>query len=339
MLSQNRKTIITAIATIAIGVTSMGGVANAQNVANGQTVVNTQDVPNTQGYQFPPSNAVPQFQEKSAPAASQPGKPVLNKQVSSVQPASVQPASVQPARVQPARVQPARVQPARVRPARPMSYPTQRPVPYGARRAPVYGAAPYGLPNYGAPNNRRPMPGSMQQPRYSRPAAQPYAMPYNNRPAYAAPYGNSYNNRPAYGNPYNRGSYGNPYNQGSYQPYNNPYNRRPSNNGPFDQFGGGPFNGNNPPWEEWPFGAPDSFWNRKQNPFKEQNPTDWFQPEDPKEGMAVMWDDLIAAPDDLGTMPGGWTVPSVRVPNPVDLEDQLERASKEVPDLIQVYTD
>jgi hypothetical protein len=36
-----------------------------------------------------------------------------------------------------------------------------------------------------------------------------------------------------------------------------------------------------------------------------------------------MWEDLISSGDDLGIMLGGWTVPSVSVPNPVDLEDQL----------------
>ena len=205
-----------------------------------------------------------------------------------------------------------------------------------------------------------PYPAQRAAPYYGGPGApRPYNMPYNNRPVYGnVPYGRQYNpgpynnsyNRGPYNNPYNRGPYNNPYNRGPYNnpynrgPYNNPYNRD-SNNGPFgggspfDNFGGGPFNSNNPPWEEWPLGAPDSFWNRKENPFKNQNPTDWFQPEDPKEGMAVMWDDLIAAPDDLGTMPGGWNVPSISVPNPVDLEDQLEEASKEVPDLIRVYND
>jgi len=74
-------------------------------------------------------------------------------------------------------------------------------------------------------------------------------------------------------------------------------------------------------------------------PFKDQKPSDWFQPGDPKEGAAIMWDDLISAPDDIGTMPGGWTPPSISVPNPVDLEDQFEKASKEVPDLIRVYSD
>ncbi len=172
---------------------------------------------------------------------------------------------------------------------------------------------------------------------------QGYPMPYpsqrgmnpNRPPNYAArgPYGPG---PQPYGNPYAQGPYGNPYNQG---PYGNPYNRGPNNSGPFKNFGGGPFNSNSAPWETWPFGGRDSFWSRKELPFKNQNPTDWFKPGDPKEGMAVMWDDLIAAPDDLGTMPGGWHVPAVSVPNPVDLEDQLEKASKEVPDLIRVYND
>jgi hypothetical protein len=133
---------------------------------------------------------------------------------------------------------------------------------------------------------------------------------------------------------------------GSQSPYSRQYNRGPNSGGPFggdnffDKFGFGPFSkGGGAPWEKWPFGGKDSFWSRKESPFNNQNPSDWFQPEDPKEGLAIMWDDLISAPDDIGTMPGGWYVPSVSVPNPVDLEDQFEKASKEVPDLIRIYTD
>ncbi len=135
----------------------------------------------------------------------------------------------------------------------------------------------------------------------------------------------------------------NPYIDGTYTskpppPVNNPNTgRRGGGSGPFKNMGFGPFNGNDAPWETWPFGSKDSFWSRKEFPLKNQHPSDWFNPGDPKEGLAVMWDDLIAAPDDIGTMPGGWNIPSVRVPNPVDLEDQLEKASKEVPDLIRVY--
>jgi hypothetical protein len=182
-----------------------------------------------------------------------------------------------------------------------------------------------------------------------RPTPQMPMMPYNQanpnqQNFYQQPY-NPYN-RPYNGNAYNYVPQ-NPYNQGAYR--GNPYYRQGPNNNSFGPFGGGnpfnnfsnsPFNNNNAaPWESWPFGGQDSFWNRKELPFKNQNPTDWFKPGDPKEGIAIMWDDVIAAPDDLGTMPGGWHVPSVSVPNPIDLEDQLEQASKEIPDLIRVYSD
>jgi len=206
-------------------------------------------------------------------------------------------------------------QPARVTQGYPIPYPAQNlpqqrrfnPAPYGApRNAPMpYGQSPYGQAPYG-------------------PAPIAGARPMGPGPGVPPPY---------YGNPYNRG----PYNSG-------PFNRGPSGGGPFG--GGGPFknmgfgpfsNNNSAPWETWPFGGRDSFWSRKDMPFDQQNPTDWFQPGDPKEGLAIMWDDLISAPDDLGTMPGGWYVPSVSVPNPVDLEDQMEKASKEIPDLIRVY--
>ena len=211
-----------------------------------------------------------------------------------------------------------------------MRYPAQRPMPPNAR------------PNYAAPGPYAP--GPMR----SGPGAPP---PYGmNRPYNPGLHQTPYNQGPYGQNPYRQGPYGNPYNRGPNRgpyggPYGSPYGRGPSNNGPygggspFKNFGGGPFNGDSAPWETWPFGSPDSFWSRKEFPFNEQNPTDWFQPGDPKEGMAIMWDDLIAAPDDLGTMPGGWNVPSISVPNPVDLEDQLEKASKEVPDLIRVYND
>ncbi|WP_214660542.1 hypothetical protein [sulfur-oxidizing endosymbiont of Gigantopelta aegis] len=203
---------------------------------------------------------------------------------------------------------------------------------------PVANAQPMARPNNQAPRFPRPYPaqGAIQQrpmpqnrypnmaPNYGAP--RPYGMP-NQGPYRGNPYNNNPYNRPYNGNPYAQGPYGNPYNRGPYGP---------SQNTPF---GGSPFGGNSAPWESWPFGARDSFWNRKEMPFKTQNPTDWFQPGDPKEGMAIMWDDLIAAPDDIGTMPGGWNVPSISVPNPVDLEDQLEKASKEVPSLIRVYSD
>lgn len=209
-----------------------------------------------------------------------------------------------------------------IAPGYPMAYPAQRPfnpavAPYGApQNVPV--PAPYGAPMNRAPVavppiNRGPM------------GAAPMAGPRPMGPGPGVP--------PPYGNPYNRG----PYNSGPYGggPFGG--NRPFGGNNMFDNFGFGPFNRHTAPWETWPFGSKDSFWSRKEMPFDEQNPTDWFDPSDPKEGLAIMWEDLISAPDDLGTMPGGWHVPSISVPNPVDLEDQMEKASKEVPDLIRIY--
>lgn len=265
----------------------------------------------SEGYKFPPSDVTTQTQQVPAASDVQVTRPAVN------------------------------TQPVATRYNRPAYYPAQRPAPYGVQ-------SPYGMQTpYGVQKTRMPMQQPMQRTPMQAPSRPPmYAYP-RQAPSYARPgtapyYGMPYNNRPAYTNSYR--PYNNPYSSPYNNPYNNPYrpyNQRSSNNnqGPFNQFGGGPFNGNNPPWEEWPFGAPDSFWSRKEFPFKEQSPVDWVKPGDPKEGMAIMWDDLISAPDDLGTMPGGWAVPSVRVPNPVDLEDQLEKASKEIPDLIRIYSE
>jgi len=190
------------------------------------------------------------------------------------------------------------------------------------------------------PNNRIPN-NSIPNSAYSnRPESIPIAPPFG--PGGSPAYGNrsygsgpgTYNANPYNSNPYNRGPYNaGPYNRGPYG------NNTPFSNNPMDNFGFGPFskNSNTAPWETWPFGGRDSLWNRREMPFKDQSPADWFQPGDPKEGMAIMWDDMISAPDELGEMPGGWNVPSISTPNPVDLEDQLEKASKEIPDLIRIY--
>ena len=301
MLSQKHTTKMIA-ATAVITISALGGAVSAQQnvVSTQQNVISAQ--PNnvtTQQYQFPPADALQQDQTPSSTDTR--AAPAANAQAHSKH--------------------------------YPMPYPAQKKAPVASNTR-IYGNG-NGNPRPAMPSNRRPAA-----------TPPPYGRPYNNRPFYRNPgYANpGYGRPPAYGynspygnNPYGAAPYGNPYNRGPYNNFN-PYNRGP-NNSPFNNFGGSPFSGNGAPWEKWPFGARDSFWNRKEMPFKNQNPSDWFQPGDPKEGAAVMWDDLIAAPDDLGTMPGGWNVPSISVPNPVDLEDQLEKASKEVPDLIRVYND
>ncbi len=243
---------------------------------------------------------------------------------------------------------------------RPVNRPGSRPA-FGPRPVARPGSRPALGPRPVAGPRSVARPGTMSPP-YARrgavppPQRPPGYMPPPPRPAGAPPL------NPPFAGPGNRSIPGkssvvildpdipeeyakNPYINGTYNskpppPVNGPNNRRRGGgSGPFKKMGFGPFNGNDAPWETWPFGSRDSFWSRKEVPFKSLKPADWFKPGDPKEGLADMWDDLIAAPDDLGTMPGGWNVPSVSVPNPVDLEDQFQKASKEVPDLIRVYED
>ena len=300
MLSQNKKTIL--ITALVIAGTTIGGAVSAQqNTVNAQQNVIIYEQQNTTS----PQKAIGSTEENT----------FNNKQYRFPSDNAVPQIQQRPASA-------AKAQTARQN--YPMPYPAQRqrnpnvPPSYGSQQ-------PY------APNAMRPGPGGPP----------PYGNPYN-RPYNQGAYNQGAYNPPLFQTPYNQAPYANPYNRGPYNrgPYNgSPYGRGPSNSGPFKDFGMGPFNGDSAPWETWPFGSRDSFWSRKELPFDNQNPTDWFNPGDPKEGMAIMWDDLIAAPDDLGTMPGGWNVPSVSVPNPIDLEDQLEKASKEVPDLIRVYSD
>jgi hypothetical protein len=53
--------------------------------------------------------------------------------------------------------------------------------------------------------------------------------------------------------------------------------------------------------------------------------------DDPKESMSDGWDDMLNAPSRMGEMPGGWYAPSVSVPNPVDVTEELGDAAKDVP--------
>jgi len=304
MLSNNKKTLL--LSTLIFSGISVGGSVNAaQTTADPaqQTITKPgQLLELPQHYKFPPQNAV-----KELPANT------------------------------------------RVKPAAPNIRQAAKPTMRTAPVAPATRRAPYAYPqNRYAPQIQPTPPGFYN----NRPASVPMAAPFGPRggsgygnPYAARPYGTqpyypgAYNSSPYNSSPYNRGPNNRgPYNQGPYgRPYNN--NSGPFGNNPMDNFGFGPFskNSSEAPWETWPFGGRDSVWNRREMPFKQQNPGDWFQPGDPKEGMAIMWDDLISAPDELGEMPGGWHVPSISTPNPVDLEDQLEKASKEIPDLIRIY--
>ncbi len=67
-------------------------------------------------------------------------------------------------------------------------------------------------------------------------------------------------------------------------------------------------------------------------PFTGRNsgPSKWFDSGDPKDMFEDMWDDGMNAPSEMGEMPGGWRAPTISVPNPVEVGDELERGSRDM---------
>lgn len=143
-----------------------------------------------------------------------------------------------------------------------------------------------------------------------------------------------------------------------YNPYMGPQSM-PGFNGPFNgpfngnRFANRPFQTNRMPWGGYnnrrgfgrgmPFESNFTPWSHRfwdeigeggQNPFR--NSHRWFQG---KDGAANMWDDLLNAPSDMGRMPGGWTAPSISVPNPIDVGDEFSNAARDMPDEIRNQMD
>lgn len=56
-----------------------------------------------------------------------------------------------------------------------------------------------------------------------------------------------------------------------------------------------------------------------------------MNPADPKGSMSRAWDDMLDTPHDMGKMPGGWRAPSISVPNPVDVSDEMEKNMRKMP--------
>ena len=88
-----------------------------------------------------------------------------------------------------------------------------------------------------------------------------------------------------------------------------------------------PFESNFTPWSK-------RFWDELgeggRNPFR--NMDEWIDVDEPREGIANVWDDMINAPHEVGRMPGGWTAPSISVPNPVDVQREFEGVAKDMPE-------
>lgn len=213
--------------------------------------------------------------------------------------------------------------------------------------------SPYGYGNrYRAPSNYRAPTSNAStygyRPPYNSGSSSNYRSPYANSSNYGnrAPY--SYNRSPYYRQPYAYG-YG-------YRPY---YKKKNDKFGDFgDIFDDGPFSGGDFGEEFWP--GDDSIWddvmpvdgpwnrdwgeaawNRDYADMygKEGGPDKWFDFDDPKEGMAYMWEDALYTPHALGTMPGGWDAPTVVVPNPIDVGDEFKDASGDFPGEIKDFAD
>ena len=89
---------------------------------------------------------------------------------------------------------------------------------------------------------------------------------------------------------------------------------------------------------DYPWGGKDMPWDSKSMPWssKKGRGGSWFD----KDKMADAWDDMINAPSDMGEMPGGWSAPSVSMPNPVDVGDEFDRAARDLPDQMHnIYED
>lgn len=191
------------------------------------------------------------------------------------------------------------------------AYPTQPPAPaYGYNQNPNYGgySNPYGNQGYGG--YAQPL-----MPSYQLPPGYNYSMPQQ-------PYGYGY---PQYGQNY--------YNQ--YRPAPRPMPRRPVEDEPFSLI----------PWDHFPGGGMPDF-----NPFS-QGPTKGLPSKmfnTPMKDWAVeefgdVWEDALNAPHDMGRLPGNFQAPSVSIPNPIDLGDQVgdasATASEEAPEVIQGWFD
>ena len=171
-------------------------------------------------------------------------------------------------------------------------------------------------------------------PYYPPQGAQGYGMPGNLTPGYNPPYygGPNYGRRggsgPGFSGPWDSGrggsgpSFSGPWDSGR-GGSSMPWGSKRGSSMPWDSNRGG----RNMPWDSGR-GGRSMPWDSGRG--------GWMD----KDKFADGWDDMLNAPSDMGEMPGGFTAPSVSVPNPVDVGDEFERASRDAPDQMRnVYDD
>ncbi len=151
-----------------------------------------------------------------------------------------------------------------------------------------------------------PPPGYMPPPGQMYPG---YMPPPNFNRGYPPPY-------------YRNSNYGNPH-YGNQNMRNQGFSNNRFGNMPFNRFGNNPFNNFNGPWNDNSANyGPDTRW------FTD-TPRRWMR-HGPKEGAGQVFDDFLDAPSRMGDMPGGWSAPTISVPNPIDVADELERGSRDM---------
>lgn len=218
----------------------------------------------------------------------------------------------------------------------------------------VWNSAPSYNPNY---FNRSPWSNSMQMPWNSNSGnGNNFNMPWNNGGSNGNGFNMPWNNNGSNGNgfnmPWNNGSNGNGFNmpwnnnrQNGFAPrgYNNGSNNHSNNSFPTGNFNGPWNNGSNAfpnvkgPWNNGWGPAPWSSQRWQNDPMG--SPSKWINFDDPKEGVAEMWEDAIKGPHRLGKMPGGWKAPSISVPNPVDVTDTFGKRFRGLPSEISEQAD
>jgi hypothetical protein len=173
---------------------------------------------------------------------------------------------------------------------------------------------------------------------YPPQSAQGYGMPGNLTPGYTPP---SYGGR-NYGRGGSGPSFSGPWDSGrggSGPCFSGPWDSGrgssgPGFSGPWDSNRGGrsmPWDSNrgrSMPWGDNRRGGSSMPWDSGRG--------GWMN----KDKFADGWDDMLNAPSDMGEMPGGYTAPSVSMPNPVDVGDEFNDAASDAPDQMRnVYDD
>lgn len=76
-------------------------------------------------------------------------------------------------------------------------------------------------------------------------------------------------------------------------------------------------------------------WSGNPEPFSNRSPGEWLSPK--KKSLSRNWDDMLNTPNRMGEMPGGWEAPSISAPNPVDVADEIDDTSRDLPDQINSF--